>query len=40
VHVLTLAEHIDEITRRLQAIPGVQHTLTASVGGPATLIGE
>jgi diphosphomevalonate decarboxylase len=40
VHVLTLAEHMAEVTNRLRAIPGVQHVLTAKPGGGATLIHE
>jgi diphosphomevalonate decarboxylase len=40
VHVITPAEHKNEVNRRLQAISGVQNVLTALPGGGATLISE
>lgn len=40
VHIITLAEHKNEVANRLQTLPGVQTVLTATPGGPAVLIGE
>ena len=40
VHVLTPAEHKDEVAVRLRVIPGVQNVLTALPGAGATLITE
>lgn len=38
VHVLTLAAHAEEVSTRLQTLPGVLQVLQASPGGPAMLI--
>ncbi|HIE24435.1 MAG TPA: diphosphomevalonate decarboxylase, partial [Anaerolineales bacterium] len=38
VHVITLKEKMDEVKEKLDALEGVQKTLTATVGGAAHLI--
>lgn len=38
VHVLCLAEDSDEVSTRLEAIPGVDHVLQATPGGPTEFI--
>ncbi len=38
VKVITSAEHADEVTRRLQAVPGVLRTIASALGGPAVVL--
>ena len=38
VHILCPAEAVNEVVRRVQAIPGVRKVLTARPGGPAQLL--
>lgn len=40
VHIITLADHMADVSRRLRAIAGVQNVLVARPGGGATLIYE
>ena len=39
VHILCPGEAVNDVVRRVQAIPGVRKILTAKPGGPARLIG-
>jgi diphosphomevalonate decarboxylase len=38
VHVICPSEHSEQVTRRLQALPGVLDVIAAAAGGPARLL--
>jgi diphosphomevalonate decarboxylase len=38
VHVITLADHVDQVAKRLAELPGVLKVFKAGAGGPARLI--